>query len=134
MMTPEATTTTNIAYQYPGSFFSEESVNPVEARNPQQHANDAPDTAFAFFYFDVVTTIVDVEGERIETSSGRRNISTTYYIDGELLTSAQVAALPGDHSILLSNMRSNGWDPIMRCRTGNFQPFEAGKHELLVTS
>lgn len=134
VMTTEATTTTYVAYQHPGSFFSEESVKPVDARNPQQQANDAPDTAFAFFYFDIVTTVVNVEGERIETSSGRRNITKTYYIDAELLTSDQVAALPGDHSILLSNMRGNGWDPIVRCRTGNFQPFEEDKHELLTTS
>lgn len=134
VMTTEATTTTYVAYQYPGSFFSEESVKPVVARNPQQQANDAPDSAFAFFYFDIVTTVVNVEGERIETSSGRRNIIKTYYIDAELLTSDQVAALPGDHSILLSKMRGNGWDPIVRCRTGNFQPFEEDKHELLTTS
>jgi hypothetical protein len=44
---------------------------------------------------------------------------------GELLTSAQVAALPGDHRILLSNMEYNDdCDPIMRTRCGNFQPFK----------
>lgn len=133
-MTTEATTTTYVAYQRPGLFFAEEYVKLVDTRNLQQQVNDAPDSAFAFFYFDIVTTVVNVEGERIETSSGRRNISNTYYIDAELLTSEQVAALPGDHSILLSNMRSNGWDPIVRCRTGNFQPFDEDKHELLTTS
>jgi len=132
-MTNQATTTTYVAYQHPGSFFSEETVKPVNARNPQQQADDAPDSAFAFFYFDIVTTVVDVECERIETTSGRRNISKTYYIDAELLTSNEVAALPGDHSILLSNMRGNGWDPIVRCRTGNVQPFEADKHVLVTT-
>ena len=107
-MNSEATTTTYVAYMHPGTFFSEESIKPVDERNPQQQASDAPDSAFAFFYFDVVTTIVIVGGERIETSSGR-------------------------HNILLSNMRDNGWDPIVRCRTGNFQPFETGKHELIKT-
>lgn len=43
---------------------------------------------------------------------------------GELLTSADVEALEGDHKILLSNMAGNGWDPIVRTRRGNFQPFE----------
>lgn len=133
-MTTEATTTTYVTYKHPGSFMSEESVEPVDVRNPQQQANDAPSSAFAFFYFDVATAIVDVEGERIETSSGRRNISSTYYINAELMSSDKVAALPGDHSILLSNMRGNGWDPVVRCRTGNFQPFEADKHELVTTS
>jgi hypothetical protein len=133
-MSNEATTTTYVAYQHPGILFTEESVQPVDARNPQQQANDAPDGAFAFFYFDIVTTVVNVEGERIETSSSRRNITKTYYIDAELLTSDQVAALPGDYSILLSNIWYNGWDPIVRCRTGNFQPFEEDKYELVTTS
>jgi hypothetical protein len=133
-MTTDATTTTYIAYQHPGSFLAEESVMPVGTRNPQQQANDAPDSAFAFYYFDVVTTIVNAGGELINTSSGRRNISNTYYIDAKLLTSDQVTALPGDNSILLSNMRGNKWDLIVLCRTGNFQPFIEGKHELITTS
>lgn len=130
---PQATTTTYVAFQHPGAFFSEESVTKVTTRNPERDAVKASDSVFAFFYFDIVTTVVDVAGERIETASGRRNISKTYYIDAELLTSVQVAALPGDNHILLSNMRGNGWDPIVRCRTGNFQPFEADKHELVTT-
>lgn len=133
-MTNEASTTTYVAYQHPGSFFSEESVKPVGTRDPQQQANDALDNAFAFFYFDVVKSIVDIEGERIETSSGRRNISKTYYVNAELLDYDAVSALPGDYAILLSNMRGNGWSAIVRCRTGNFQPFEPAKHELVTTS
>lgn len=133
-MITEATTTTYVVYKHPGSLFCEESVKPVDVRNPQQQANDAPDGAFAFFYFDEVTIIVDVEGERIETSSGRRNITGIYYINAELMTSDDVAALPGDRSTLLRNMRCNGWDPIVRCRTGNFQPFKVGKDELVTVS
>lgn len=134
VMNTETTTTTCVAYQHFGRFFWEESVKPVNAPNPQQQANDAPDSAFAFFYFDIVTGVVNVEGERIKISSGRLNITKMYYIDAELLTSDQVAKLPGDHSILLSNMQGNGWDLIVRCRTGNFQLFEVDKHKLLTTS
>jgi hypothetical protein len=133
-MTTEATKTTYVAYLHPGSFLLEESVKPVDARNPQQQANDAPESAFAFFYFDIVSATVSVQGEPIGTSSDRLNISKTYYIDAKLLTSDEVAALPGDHNILLSNMRCNGWDPIVLCRTGNFQPFAENDHELLTTS
>jgi hypothetical protein len=134
IMTSEATTTTYVAYQHPGTFFWEESKESVDMRNPQQQANNAPDSAFAFYYFDIVTMIVDVEGERIETSSDRRNISKTYYVDAELLDYDAVSALPGDNSILLSNMRCNEWDTIVRCRTGNFQTFVPARHELLIKS
>lgn len=130
---PEVTTTTYVAFQHPGSFFPEESFVKVASRDTNRDAVEAPKNAFAFFYFDIATTVMNVAGERIETASGRRNISKTYYIDAELLTSDQVAALPGDNRILLSNMRANRWDPIARCRTGNFQPFEKDKHELVTT-
>jgi hypothetical protein len=130
---PLATTTTYVAFQHPGALFSEESVVKVMTRNPERDAVKAEGSVFAFFYFDIVTTVVDVAGERIETASGRRNISKTYYIDAELLTSDQVAALPGDNRILLRNMRYNGWDSIVRCRTGNFQPFEQDRQEMVST-
>lgn len=130
-MTEQATTTTYVAYQIPGVLYSEETVEKVDVRNPQQAAKSAPNNAFAFFYYDVVKTVVDVEGKRIGTASSRLNISKTYYIDAELLTDDQVAALAGDNDILLGNIRGGG---IVRCRGGNFRPFEADKHELVTTS
>jgi hypothetical protein len=130
-MSTEVTTTTYVAYQCPGSFFANEYFQEVDARNPQQQAKDAPDNAFAFFYFDVVKVIVSLEGEHIETGSRRLNISKTYYIDAELFTFNQVLQLPGDYSILLDNMQRNGLGLVVRCRTGNFEPFDKDKHELV---
>lgn len=132
-MTIRPTRTTYVAYQHPGIFLSEESVVRVEVCDPQQQANDAPGSAFAFFYFDVVTTVVYVDGERIVTHSDRCNISSTYYIDAKLMTFSEVASLPGDTGILLSSMRSNKWDSVVRCRTGNVQPFEPDRCELVST-
>jgi len=137
----EGTVTTYVAYLHPGSFFSEESVSKVPNRDPNQQTKDAPQSAFAFFYYDIVTSVVDVEGERIETASTRRNISKTYYVDAELLDYAAVEALaneegisPTSHRILLSNMHGNGYDLVVRCRTGNFQPYEPDKQELVSSS
>lgn len=120
----EPTITTYVEYLYPGSFFSEESAHPVPARDPARIAREAPDGVFAFRFYDIATTTVTVGGQDVATRSSALNATGRYYIDAEKLTYADVEALPGDHRILLSNMRGNGWDPILRCRPGNFQPLE----------
>jgi hypothetical protein len=120
------TVTTYVEYLYPGTFFSEESAHPVAERNPQRIAREAPPGVFAFRLYDIATTTVHVGGQQVVTRSGALNATGRFYIDAEKLTYADVEALPGDHRILLANMRGNGWDPILRCRTGNFQPLEPG--------
>lgn len=117
---------THVVYEHPGSFFAEESGRVVDHRDPQRAADSAPETAFAFTFHEIVTSTVVVDGEEVVTRSKPLNVSGRYYLGGELLTYAQVEALDGDHRILLSNMRGNGWDPIIRCRFGNFQPFRDG--------
>ena len=128
-----AVTTTYIAYLTPGSFMSEESTRKVEKRNPEEDIKEAPEYAFAFFYFDIVKTSVKVGDEQVDTSSGRRNISNRYYIDAEVLDLKAVEALEGDTEILIRNMKGNGYDQVVRCRTGNFQPLDE-KDVLLTTS
>ena len=131
-MNTEPTTTTYVAYLLPGVFLSEESVKPIMVRNPQQQADDAPNNAFAFSYFDIVTTILDVEGEHIKTSSSRRNISKTYYIDAELLNADQAVEQFG--SQISSRIDSEPGSGIVVCCTGNLQPFNPSKNELVSTS
>jgi hypothetical protein len=124
MTLPEITT--YVEYLYPGAFFPEESARPVPERDPARIAREAPANVFAFRFYDVAATTVIVSGQEITTRSAAINATGRYYIDAEKLAAADVEALPGDHRILLANMRSNGWDPILRCRTGNFQPLEDG--------
>jgi hypothetical protein len=133
-MTSESTTVTYLAYWHRGIISSEESVEPVKVRDPQQHANNAPNSAFAFFYYDIITSTVDVDGEHIDTSTGRHNVTPTYFINARAMTYDEVAALPSNNSILLSNMRGNRWDRVVRCRTGNITPVEEGEYELITTS
>jgi len=122
----EPVTTTYVRYLYPGIFFPEESIREVADRNPGRVAHEADPAVFAFEFFDRMRTAVLAGGEEIEMDSGAIGKSGLYYIDAEPMTAADVAALPGDHSILLSNMRGNDWDPVLRCRTGNFRPLEEG--------
>lgn len=118
-------TTTYVSYLYPGLIVSNESNMEVPDRNPEREARrEAADSAFGFSYFDIVSAVVEIGETLIQTTSNRRNISCTYYIDGEVLDIDQVAALPGDHQIMLDNMRCNDWDRVVRCRSGNFQPFD----------
>jgi hypothetical protein len=122
----EPTITTYVEYFYPGSFYPETSAVAVTSREPERVAAEAPEAAFAFRFFDRASLTVSVGRKDVQLRSDRLNESGRYYIDAEDLTMADVAALPGDHKILLANMRSNGWEPVVRCRTGNFQPREAG--------
>jgi hypothetical protein len=128
----EPTITTYVEYLYPGSFYPETTARAVTTRNPERVAAEAPEGVFAFRYFDRASVTARIGGRDVKLRSGSLNQSGRYYIDAEELTMTDVAALPGDHSVLLSNMRSNGWDPILRCRTGNFQPLETG--DALVSS
>ena len=114
---------------YPGSFYPEESVHKVKARNPNAIAEKYP-KAFCFQFYDVVQKRIVVDGEEQLVSGKRKNKSGRYYPDAALFTVAGLKRLPGDYSILISNMEGNGWSRVVRTRCGNFQPFEEGDHIL----
>jgi hypothetical protein len=115
---------------YPGSLFPEDG-RPVEIPDA------TPEAALAtageddrWFALDVRTTTqkrwTDGDGGemwRVVEESSRYRI----YV-GEVLTADDLEHLPGiaDYSILLSNMRGNGWERVVRTRRGNFQPIEPG--------
>lgn len=129
----ETITTTYVTYYYPDAFLDESSSKPVATRDPQAIAAESEPGVFAFTFHDQVTTTVMVDGYEVPTASKALNESGMYYIDAQQMTAADVVALPGDHRILLSNMEANGWDPILRCRTGNFKPMQPGD-EIIYTS
>jgi len=122
----EVAKTTYVRYLLPGAFVPEEEVREISERDPQKAAREAPGSAFAFSFYDRLSASVDHEGRQVTLRGQTINRSGVYYIDAEELSAADVAALPGDHSILLDNMRCNRWETILRCRTGNFQPKESG--------
>jgi hypothetical protein len=127
-------TITYVTYQEPGLLFPETSGRQVDHRDPQRAADEAPTNAYAFRFHDVVTTTVEVDGKPVETRSvNPRNVSKTYYIDAKVLDAATVAALPGDHDILLSNMLGNRWEYVLLCRPGNFQPYDEETDVLVYT-
>lgn len=116
---------------YPGSFLPEEGAseqvpNYMTAEHIALAFSDKP----GWFAIEVTNQNWKFweteEGDR-EWRPAKDDTAKSYRIYiGELMTSAEVAALDGDHEILLSNMRINDWDPIVRTRRGNFQPLEEG--------
>lgn len=120
------TVTTYARSLYPGAFFPEDETQEVSERDPAAFARNAPAGVFAFSFYDVASLDADIDGQPVTLRSRAFRESGLYYIDAEPLTVADIEALPGDRSVLLSNMRGNGWATVLRCRTGNFRPLEDG--------
>ena len=85
------------------------------------HPIKLPEGAYAYRYFS--REEIEHEGETLYGE--KKDYSPkTYY--GEILTLEQIKALPGNHWILISNMKSNGWDKIVKTICGNIQPLKKG--------
>lgn len=118
-----------VKFLLPGTLFPEETRVQLESRSTREAMAFADKNAYAFKLYDVeVRTGVLEDGEKIEN---RRmvNESGMYFIGGKLLDKEDIAKeneLNNRYSILLSNMESNGYEYVVRCRTGNYQPFQEG--------
>lgn len=99
---------------YPGSFTSNDSFQEIENRE----SFVIPENAFAYQFFD--KEVVEIEGETL--FSKPKNHSKTFY-RGELYSVSDVEQKVPDNNILLSNMKINGWNTVIKCRQG-FLPFE----------
>ena len=130
-MNIEITRTTYVAYLHPGIFV--ETVKPVNKRDPQVQAMSAPSGVFAFYYFDAVKIVLSSEDERVETNSDQLDVSGRYYLDAELMGRDDVKNVYGSDSLMLCNMRANGWRHVVRCNTGDIQAFCPDRDELVAT-
>lgn len=118
-------TYTFVEVLFPGSFYPEESVHKVKARNPEAIAKKYPG-CFAFTFYDRTQKETTVDGEPQTVYEKQKNKTGRYYPDGQLFTVEGLKSLPGDHETLISNMECNGWKHVVKTRRGNFQPFEKG--------
>lgn len=118
-------------YWLPGSFFSEDESRELPERTIEAAVAAAPEYAFAFKFYD--TAILDFEFDaglwRVlpipQNESGKHYIGGTVYTMDELRDLAYAEGKPGSYDILISNVRQYDGKAI-RCRTGNWQPFEDG--------
>jgi hypothetical protein len=115
---------------YPGSLFPEDG-RPVEIddADPQTALAAVADTG-AWFALEVRTTTEKrwTDGDGGELWRTAAELSRYRIYVGEALTADDIERLDDghDYSILLSNMRGNGWEQVVRTRRGNFQPIEPG--------
>lgn len=110
-----------VEYLMPGLLVSESITLDLSERSVKEAVDLAPKNAFCFTFFDVPDA-PDL-GEEFTVTPKPQNRSGRYYLGGEVLTLKDVREHYGAYSILLSNMRGNEWDAVIKCRTGNFQPF-----------
>lgn len=111
-------------FLFPGSFVPEESLK--EVKNRELNELSIPENCFAVEFFDSVTAEVEIDGEIFETSSRRINQSSKSYINATIMTKDDVADELGNDSTLFRNMEYNDWNEVIKCVTGNFQPFNKG--------
>lgn len=121
-MTAPTETIQYLTYFYPGSFFDEDSTKEVKKRDPKAATKNAPKGAFGFQFYE--RTKIVLAGETLWGEV--RHKSPLHYLGGEVYTLAQVRKhFPGE-KILISNMRGNGYDRVIRTRRGNWKPLNNG--------
>ena len=100
-----------VRYWFPGSFVSDDSTRPIDAPIPKG--------AYASQKFSRYETLDPRGGKMVsqDYDLGRKRIVGTRY------TTEEIERLPGDHAILLGNMRRNGWSPVVKCAQG-FLPLD----------
>lgn len=112
---------TKAEFLLPGTLFPESTTITVDDSDPEAIAKLAPNGAFCFTTYEI-TEAPDL-GPEFTVTPRPRNRSGRFYLGGTLHDLDEVRAMGFD--ILASNMRSNGWPTVIRCRTGNWQPFTA---------
>jgi hypothetical protein len=116
-------------FYFPGSFFAEDEAREIPERTVAAALAIAPERAFAFEFYD--TAVVDFEFDadlyrvipRALNESGRHYIGGTVYTSEELLQLAAAEGEPGRYDVLIANVSQYDGRAI-RCRTGNWQPYE----------
>lgn len=114
-------------YLIPGSLFPEETTKDLARRDPALARREAPEYAFAFTLYDV-EEVPDL-GPDFRVTAKPKNETGRYYLGGTVYTVAELEDAFGsdpDKSILISNIKGNGYKAAIHCSTGNWQPFEDG--------
>lgn len=105
-----------------GRFFDEcESRDFTGRFSPDRAASEAPSMAIGFRTY-AREDLVDAEGRIFKGEA--RPTSPYYWINAEIFDRARVESEVPDNRILLSKMRSNRWDAVVRTRRGGFRPFD----------
>jgi len=113
-------------------FFPEMVIKDVPSRDPEMAREMCPAYCCCFQFYDECYERATTEaGEAVEVNRKVVDIGPTYYMPpaavvGLAEVRAMVARNPKTYSILLSNMEINGYESVVRTRTGNMVPFKIG--------
>ena len=107
-----------VTFFFPSVFVDDEEDKEVGHRDPNKLKIPAGCHAFRFYERKVVT----VDGETLKGPC--KNYTGLYYINGDIFTIEQVRSQFPNEKILIDNMRGNGWDKVIRTRSGGWRPFE----------
>jgi hypothetical protein len=119
---------TTVTPLYPGSFFPEEGNSVEIPFSDQLTALAAVKDDGHWFALEVSTKTqklwTDGDGGELWRQVGD-SLGYRIYV-GEVLSVSDIENMEDTalYSILLSNMRGNGWERVVRTRLGNFQPLE----------
>lgn len=122
-------------FLYPGAFLAEGGpVRRIETPDVTGVLAASPDDRWfaAHVSTAVWTRFTSEEGDVLWKQMDALRTFTVHV--GQEYTAEQVEQLPGDHDILLANMRGNGWAKVVRTRCGNWQPVEVGDVVMTPTS
>lgn len=116
-------------YLMPGALFPEDTVVTLSERSADEAARKAPTNAYCFTLYDTAEP-VDL-GPEYQVAPKAQNESGRYYLGGIVFSADDIRRLDGDHDVLLANMRANHWRLVIRCRPGNWQPFNVDEDTLV---
>jgi hypothetical protein len=108
----------------PGSFMDESSTVEVNGRTIEQIARTADISVFAVRTFKVLEGTAQVGDKTVKVRSERFDVSPQAFVGGDVFTLEEVKTQFPQHSTLISNMEGNGWNRVIRARTGNWKPYE----------
>jgi hypothetical protein len=124
-------------YWLPGSFLSERDGRELPERTTDAAVAAAPEHAFAFELYDTAVADFDFDAGLFKVVPIPLDESAKHYLGGDVFTCDELRALaaeegdPRKYDILIANV--SRWTPegmvegrAIRCRTGNWQPFEDG--------
>lgn len=112
---------------FPGTVFTEYSDwRPVpEGYDPENLAEGLRPRAFGFEVVTILTASFEwPDGKQGGMERRMEGTFRRFFPGGVVLTYDEVVAEEGEHSILSSNMRANGWDQVAITRLGNTTVFD----------
>lgn len=112
---------TYVEFLSPGLFHSETSRKEVKTRDIKI---EVPEDAIFFIFFDILSAVIEVDGEKVQFTSEPVNISPKHYYGGKIYAVDEIKRDFPNEQGLIRKIENEGRNKIIRCQTGDWQPFE----------